>query len=88
MTALPHPPYSPDLSPCHFFLFSHIKWSIKGRQFNDLNKIKGALTAQLTFILEEAFQRFFQDLQRHWNHCITVTRYKNQSANFWDKGCK
>lgn len=31
----PQPPYSPDLSPCDFFLFGHIKGSLKGHVFHD-----------------------------------------------------
>lgn len=30
---LPHPPYSPDLAPCDFFLFPIIKEKIKGNFF-------------------------------------------------------
>ena len=31
---LPHPPYSPDLAPCDFFLFPKVKTMLKGRQFS------------------------------------------------------
>ena len=34
--ALPHPPYSPDLAPCDFFLFPQLKKTMKGRQFDDI----------------------------------------------------
>jgi histone-lysine N-methyltransferase SETMAR len=30
---LPHPPYSPDLAPCDFWLFKHIKGQLRGRIF-------------------------------------------------------
>ena len=33
MTVVPHPPYSPDLAPSDFFLFSKLKIKIKGRRF-------------------------------------------------------
>ena len=29
---LPHPPYSPDLAPCDFFLFSRLKKHLVGRK--------------------------------------------------------
>jgi len=30
---LPHPPYSPDLAPCDFFLFPNLKKSLAGQKF-------------------------------------------------------
>ena len=30
MTVVPHPPYSPDLAPCDFFLFPKLKLRLKG----------------------------------------------------------
>lgn len=56
---------------CPPVIFSYspfLKWSMKGRQFSDLDDIHDAVTAQFTSILEEAFQRCFQDVQHHWNH--------------------
>ena len=35
---LPHPPYSPDLAPSDFFLFSKLKEHLKGVYFNDTNE--------------------------------------------------
>ena len=29
---LPHPPYSPDLAPCDFFLFPNLKKSLAGQK--------------------------------------------------------
>ncbi len=30
---LPHPPYSPDLAPCDFFLFLYLKKQLRGQRF-------------------------------------------------------
>ena len=30
---LPHPPYSPDLAPCDFFLFPRLKKHLPGRKY-------------------------------------------------------
>ena len=30
---LPHPPYSPDLAPCDFYLFPKLKLKLKGHHF-------------------------------------------------------
>ncbi|GFW46777.1 histone-lysine N-methyltransferase SETMAR [Trichonephila clavipes] len=30
---LPHPPYSPDLTPCDFWLFPQLKKPLRGKRF-------------------------------------------------------
>jgi hypothetical protein len=40
IAVIPHPPYSPDLATCDFFLFSKMKVKLKGRRFNTLEEIK------------------------------------------------
>ena len=45
---LPHPPYSPDLAPCDFFLFPKLNEHLKGVCFNDTNEAKQAAKAWLT----------------------------------------
>jgi len=36
----PHPTYSPDLAPCDFFLFPHMKGQKKGTRFADVREVK------------------------------------------------
>jgi len=36
----PHPPYSPDLAPCDFFLFPPMKGQKKGKRFADVREVK------------------------------------------------
>uniref|UniRef100_A0A1I8G015 DDE_3 domain-containing protein n=1 Tax=Macrostomum lignano TaxID=282301 RepID=A0A1I8G015_9PLAT len=36
---LPHPPYSPDLSPCNFDLFPKLKNQLRGRRFHCLDDL-------------------------------------------------
>ena len=33
ITVCPHPPYSPDLAPCDFWLFLKVKMTLKGKRF-------------------------------------------------------
>jgi len=39
---LPHPPYSPDLTLCDYFLFPNLKKSVAGLNFesNELKKLQ------------------------------------------------
>ena len=56
IAVLEQPPYSPDLAPCDFFLFSKLKKVIKGTGFQDSEAIKTAETRELRSIGEESFQ--------------------------------
>ena len=35
-----HPPFSPDLAPCDFFLFFRMKGQMKGKSFADVREVK------------------------------------------------
>jgi histone-lysine N-methyltransferase SETMAR len=39
-TALEHRPYSPDLSPCDFFLFGPLKEALGGERFNSNQQVE------------------------------------------------
>ena len=55
ITQVCQPPYSPDLAPCDFWLFSKLKLPLKGRRFQTANDIKENATRQLMAILKEDF---------------------------------
>jgi len=40
LTALPHPPYGPDLVPPNFHFLGHLKDALRGRRFADEDKLK------------------------------------------------
>jgi len=66
-----HPlPYSPDLSPCDYFLFSKLKLPLKGRLFEDVQDIQAAVTSSLWAIPQEDVQRYFQSLLDRATRCI------------------
>ena len=52
ISTLEHPPYSPDLAMCEFFLFSKIKSGLKGTRFESVDAVKKKAT-QLMFDLSE-----------------------------------
>jgi histone-lysine N-methyltransferase SETMAR len=39
-TVCPHPPYSPDLVPCEFWLFPEIKSAMKGNRLTRFQRLK------------------------------------------------
>jgi len=62
VTTLYHSPYSPDLSPPDYFLFSKLKMKLKGLHFADVVEIQEAVTEKLKEIQKEEFSATFQKL--------------------------
>jgi len=55
ITTLPHPPYSPDLAPCFFFLFPKLKTHLKGHYFWTAENVQADATRALNNISSEDF---------------------------------
>ena len=60
----------PDLSPCDYFLFLKLKLPLKGRPFEDVQDIQGAVTSTLRAIPQEDVQKSFQSLLDRATRCI------------------
>ena len=69
---LPHPPYSPDLAPCDFFLFPKIKESIRGQLFSTIEEINNAFNASLRQISSQEISHCFDSLVRRWEKCVEL----------------
>jgi transposase len=61
------PPYSPDLAPSDFWLFSTLKMGLKGKRFATVEDIKSNATAELRKTPKGAFRRCFQQWQDRWS---------------------
>ena len=53
IAVIPHPPYSPDLAPCDFFLFSKMKLKLKGRRFDTIEEIQAETQKVLDTLTEK-----------------------------------
>jgi len=53
ITVLEHPPYSPNLAPCDFFLFPKIKSALKGTRFESINAAKAKATQLMNKLPED-----------------------------------
>ena len=53
-------PYSPDMAPCDFWLFSKMKTPLKGSRFVSREETMRNTTAELNTVPKEAFQNCFQ----------------------------
>jgi len=70
ITTLPHPPYSPDLAPCDFFLFPKLNPHLKGHHFGTIENLQAAATRALNSISSEDFFHCYEEWQQRWNRCI------------------
>jgi hypothetical protein len=70
MTQLLHPPYSPDLAPCDFFLFPRMKNVLKGKRFADVEEVKKITTEALKGITLQEFQDCFEKWKTRLDRCI------------------
>jgi hypothetical protein len=64
MTVIPHPPYSPDLAPCGFFLFPKTKLKLKGRRFDTIEEIQAESQRVVDSMTEKDFPETFQKWRR------------------------
>ena len=62
------PPYSPDLSPCDFWLFSQLT----GCRYETIEEIKEAVTKVIDTLTQEDFDVAFQKLLERYNECIAA----------------
>lgn len=61
---LEHPPYSPDLAPCDFFLFPKIKSALKGTRFESMEEVKRKSVELLNPLTQEDFQHWFDQWKK------------------------
>ena len=65
---VPHPPYSPDLAPCDFWLFP----KLRGCRYETIEKMKEAVTKVIDTLPQEDFHGALQKLLEQYNSCIAA----------------
>ena len=66
---VPHPPYSPDLTPCDFCLFP----KLRGCRYETIEEMKEAVTKVNETLTQEDFNGAFQKLLERYK-CIAAGR--------------
>ena len=56
---LGHPPYSPDLASCDFFLFPTLKKILRGGQFDDVVDLQRAVQSAIASLGPSAYKNCF-----------------------------
>ncbi len=68
-----HPPLSLDLSPCDFWLFSHIKSPLRGTQFQSLDALERAVTVEIGNIpAGDYWHTMLTSWPMRWARCINA----------------
>ncbi|GBP16702.1 Histone-lysine N-methyltransferase SETMAR [Eumeta japonica] len=67
-----HPPYSPDLAPSDYFLFSNLKKELRGRRFVDDNQMKMAAESHFDCKEKEYFLGGLKALYTRCEKCISL----------------
>ncbi|CAF3108963.1 unnamed protein product, partial [Rotaria sp. Silwood2] len=67
-----HPAYSPDLSPCDFWLFPKIKEQLRGKNFQDINELDDAVRTQIDCLQKDDFYQCYEKWFERMNKCISA----------------
>ena len=73
-----HPPYSPDLAPCDFYLFPEIKSVLKGAHFVSVENVKAKTAEILNSLTEQDLRNCFE----HWQHSMQL--YVNSEGGYFE----
>ena len=64
---LPHPPYSPDLAPCDFFLFPRLKKHLAERKYRTRKNLGSAIFQCLNSIPRKDYENAFENWIKRLN---------------------
>jgi len=67
---VPHPLYSPDMSPPAFDLFRKLKIPLRGKRFRSIEEVSNEVTQVIRHIHNEGVLTGIQDLPKHWTAVI------------------
>jgi len=67
---LPHPPYSPDLTPSDFHVFGPLKEAMEGKSFSSDEEVQQAVHEWLHSQPKYFFSRGIHALPKRWNTCM------------------
>ena len=69
---LNHPPYSPDLSPCDFFLLPWLKKMLSRNKYTSRSSLGSAIYQCLQQIPKEDYLSAFHDWVKRLQKCVSV----------------
>ena len=67
---LPHAPYSPDLAPSDYHLFSSLEHSLRDTEFDDLEQLENWIHQFFESKHPDFYERGLKDLVRRWRSVV------------------
>ncbi len=68
---VPHPPYSPDLSPNDFWFYPRLKRNLKGVYFRNLDELETAVDREIGQIPAEEYRKcMLETWPMRWARCV------------------
>lgn len=64
VTLIPHPPYSPDISPCDFFLFGTMKKKLEGFSTSNFEELKIFVEKYLKSINRKTMEKVMEEWKK------------------------
>ena len=72
---LPHPPYSPDLAPSGFQLFSPLKEFTRGTKFESEDEVKSVVSDWLRHQSKDFNDEGIRKLVYKWKKCVKLMEH-------------
>ena len=72
---LEHPPYSPDLAPCDFFLFGYMKQRFSDTEFKDEDDAVEKVSEWIASIPKKTLIAVFDNWRKRLRQCIETGGY-------------
>ena len=69
---LPHPPYSPDLSPTDYNFLKHLDNILSNKSFRTKEEVKSVFMNFLVSKSQDFYRRGINDLLDRWQRCMAV----------------
>ena len=69
---LPHPPYSPDLTPRDYWLFADLKTMLQGKRFSPNEEVIAESEVYFESKDESFYKKGIEKLEKRWKECIML----------------
>jgi hypothetical protein len=75
---VPHPPYSPDIAMCDFWLFRGLKANLRGRTFQSEEELESVVMGYFDSIPKDKWGEAFEMWRARMIRCI------NEKGDYFD----
>jgi histone-lysine N-methyltransferase SETMAR len=69
---IPHPPYSPDLAPCDFWLFSRLKDHLRGTRYDSRSQLGSVIFQYMKQVPVQEYADCYDSWKLRLQKCISV----------------